>query len=231
MDRVIGVIGAGRIGKDVISYIRSAPGYRLGRILTRSGVPDTGDAADFFGSPASIVIDTAGPDSLRAHGVAVLSRCDLWTVGSAALADRGFLEKIKDTCRKHSTRLRLFTPWISGITSVCHSHDAALFIKAQRPGLGEAWRGSLGAAVLLFPDELNSAIAAALCGPGIDRTTVELLDSGPDGTHRIDAVYTTAEGVYSSSVEFGPAGMGMVHPVSSAIIKALQCLDEHLDYG
>ena len=59
MNQTVSVIGAGRIGGAVIRHVEETPGLRLGRVLTRSGTPDTADPAAFLATPADIIIDTA----------------------------------------------------------------------------------------------------------------------------------------------------------------------------
>jgi len=230
MTRTVSVIGAGKIGRQVIAFIKQTPGLTLGRVLSRSGVPDTGDAATFFTTPADIVIDAAGPDALRAFGPQALLHADLWTVGAAALADDDLRSRLLGIAKRHAHVLRLFSPWISGIACSAPDPAARLRIRVQRPGLGEGWAGPLREAVSLLPDELNSAVAAAMCGPGIDASMVELADAGSKGPHRIDATLTNTTGTFATSVEFYPQGGGP-HPTAAAIAGALQMDDQTMRYG
>ncbi|MFZ1813378.1 MAG: hypothetical protein WBO55_06285 [Rhizobiaceae bacterium] len=230
MTLVVSVIGAGKIGREIIEFVQSSPGHTLGRILTRSGVPDTGDAAEFFATPCDIIIDAAGPQALRSHAGLVLAHADLWTVGAAALADDGLRAQLAETGQRHGHHLRLFSPWISGISSGEPDASARLHVQAQRPGIGSPWSGAIREGVARFPNDLNSAVAAALCGPGLDATTVALRDSGAGGAHRIDASYMNATGTFTSSVEFNDLALRS-HPTATAIIRALRASDQFLRYG
>ncbi|MFX6201753.1 hypothetical protein ABTF50_20350, partial [Acinetobacter baumannii] len=73
----INVIGAGRIGRPVLAYLRTAPAWRLGLCLvrdaSRAGEPEaTADPERFFAEPADLIIEAAGPEALRLHGARAL---------------------------------------------------------------------------------------------------------------------------------------------------------------
>ena len=223
--RTVSLIGAGRIGGAVAEFVRTAPGLSLGQVQTRSGDPGA-----VFAAPADLVIDTAGPEALRAFGPRALERGDLWTVGAAALADAGFRDEMMAAARDHGTTLTLFSPWVAGLGHGLPGDARHLHIRAERPGIGAAWAGPLAEAVRLFPDDLNSAVAAALCGPGIAATTVEMADSGPGGAHRIEARLVTAFATFTSVAEFHDAP-GTLHPTAAAIIGALRRRAAPLRYG
>lgn len=230
MDRTISVIGAGRIGRGVIAFVNETPGLRLSRVLTRSGIPDTADQDLFFSAPVDLIIETAGPKALRACGPQALAKAGLWTVGAGTLADDGFRDMMAKVARAHGTKLRLFSPWISGIGQSAPDPACRLHVRAVRPGLGTAWSGPLRQAVALFPDDLNSVVAAALCGPGIDATSVELSDSGTHGSHRIDAELVTTVGQFLTKLEFRPEETE-THPTTASIIGALRSDLQTIQYG
>lgn len=222
-DRLISVIGAGRIGRQVIGFINETSGFRISKVLTRSDAPDTNDADLYFAAPADLIIETAGPSALRKFGARALAIADLWTVSASALADDSFREQMIATCEFNGHNLRLFSPWVPGTGHDKKNPAHRLHICQSGPAFGENWSGSLRDAVLKFPNELNSATAAALCGPGIDATSIELVETGPHSTHRFEAVLTTQFGRFESSAEF-KAGSSGVHPTAAAIKSAL--LDE-----
>ncbi|MBF9028855.1 DUF108 domain-containing protein [Rhodobacterales bacterium HKCCE3408] len=216
----VSVIGAGRIGSDVIDYLRSAPGLRLGRVLTRTGPPDNNDPETFLSGSARLIIDAAGPGALRVLGPRCLGAADLWTVGAAALADQRLLDQAMAAAEAAGTQLRLFAPWALGPQVAPRASIRSLSLTVSRPGL-TAWRGSVREAASLFPDEVNFAVAAALNGPGLDRTEVEFEDSAPGTTHRIISVSETEAGTCTSSIEFVPEGR---HPTALSLIAALEKL-------
>ncbi|SPH17532.1 L-aspartate dehydrogenase [Defluviimonas aquaemixtae] len=230
MDRTVSVIGAGRIGRGVIAFLRATPHFQLSRVLTRGGPPDTADPDAFLAAPAGLIIETAGPGALRAFGPQALAKADLWTVCAGALADDAFRRRLEEVAEAHGTRLRLFSPWFAGIGHGADDHTARLHIRAARPGLGASWSGSLREAITLFPYDLNSAVAAALCGPGLDATSVELLDSGAHGAHRIDTELVTATGRFMSNVVFHPCETE-IHPTAASIVGALRSDLKAIQYG
>lgn len=214
--KTVSVIGAGRIGRPVLDYLESTPGFRLGRVLSRNGDDDTRDIGDFLSTPCDLIVECAGPAALRAHGPAAIRSADVWTVGASALVDGRLRKDVEDAARANETALRLFSPWVAGIGQVSIDEIHRLELRVSRPGLGARWSGPLREAVRSFPDELNFAVAAALCGPGLDATLVEL-DDGPE--HVLEAQTETAAGTFRSSVSFNPQGR---HPTAEAIIAGLE---------
>lgn len=224
---VISVIGAGRIGRDVIHHIETARHLQLGRVLTRRGVRDTDDLQTFLATPADVIIDAAGPDSLRSHGVACLGRSDLWSVGAAALVDGQLLARLGDTARRHGTRLRLFAPWAFGIGTAPPSAITRLTLRITRGDGEPEWSGPLDEAARRFPDAVNFAVAAALAGPGIAATRMEFR-TGPVGVHRIETECETEAGRYTSRVDLDTSGR---HPTALALISGLDALSTAVVYG
>lgn len=226
----IGVIGAGRIGRAVIDALGRMEGLGLAGVLTASGRHGTADPRAFFADPADLYIDAAGPAALRAFGRQALERGDLWTVGASALGDPDLLRDLRAAAAARGTRLRLFSPWIAGVPQAAGDPSARLSVTMTRPGLGLEWSGPLAEALARAPDDLNSATAAALAGPGVAATTVTLRDSGPGGPHRIEADLLTASGRFRSVADFDPAAPGP-HPTAAALIGALAARLAPLGYG
>ncbi|MEX0343545.1 MAG: hypothetical protein AB3N20_01390 [Rhizobiaceae bacterium] len=229
-DQLISVIGAGSIGQQVIGFIGKTPGFSISRILTKNGTPDTADTELFFTEPAGLFIETAGPSALRKFGARALAVAELWTVSASALADDSFRQQLIEVGNKHGNVLRLFSPWIPGIGHDKKNPSHRLHIRQSGPQIGDNWAGSLREAVLQFPDDLNSATAAALCGPGIDATSIELIDTGPSGAYRFEAVLSTKFGRFESCAEF-MAGSSDIHPTAAAIESALRNERRTIQYG
>lgn len=229
-DRLISVIGAGRIGRQVIGFVNETPGFRISRILTQGGAPDTADADLYFAEPADLIIETAGPSALRKFGAWALAIADLWTVSASALADDSFRNQLTEIGKSNGHKLRMFSPWIPGIGHDKQNPVQRLHIRQCGPQFGENWNGSLRDAVLQFPDDLNSATAAALCGPGIDATSIELVDAGTSGAQRFEAVLTTRFGRFETSAEFMTESID-IHPTAAAIESALLNELRTIQYG
>jgi aspartate dehydrogenase len=220
----VNLIGRGRIGAALADWLATAPGYRLQAVIGR-------DTRDWPAAP--LTIDTAGPAALRAHGPRLVATGEVWTVGAAALIDPAFRNALRAAARHP---LRLFTPWIAGPALAPPGAGARLHIAQSAPGLaaspGLLFRGPLAEAARAFPDHLNTATAAALTGPGIEATTVEIACSPDGGTHAIRARYTMPSQTVETAVSFGgPGSDGAMHPVTAALIAALARRGDWLRYG
>ncbi|MEJ2120329.1 MAG: DUF108 domain-containing protein [Alphaproteobacteria bacterium] len=239
MPTTVSVIGAGRIAAPVIAHIRQSPDLRLGRILTRGHDPDIADGVTelgaFLDAPADIVIEAAGPAALRQYGLDIPARSELWTVGASALADDDFRRKIRDLAEKHARPMRLFSDWIAAADQCVPGVPARLKLRAARPQLGDRpgvlYEGPLREAARRFPDDVNSAVAAALCGSGLDNTVIEIIDSGPGGEHAIRAEIEIGDLRLTTEVDLAAAASGNVHPVAGALIAALERRTQPFRYG
>lgn len=227
MDRVISVIGAGKIGAEVIRHVARAPGLRLGRVLTRGGAPDTDSLAIFLDTPADVIVEAAGPGALRAYGRECLARADVWTVGAAALVDPALRDEFGTVAQRAGTRLRLFSPWAFGIGTAPADSVSRLTLRIVRHG-GPAWHGPLDEAARLFPGEVNFAVAAALSGPGLAATRIEFVGAGGPGTHRIETDCVTEAGISRSAIDL--TGQGR-HPTALSLIAALEAMTRAIGYG
>ena len=221
MMRPVNLIGRGRIGAAVAGWLEDSDSHVLQSVIGRTGKWRS----------APLTIDAAGPQALRAHGEALLSEGDLWSVGAAALIDDDLRGRLAEVAGRTGHELRLFTGWIAGPTLAPAGAKARLHIEQQAPRLGPApgllFSGSLREAAARFPDHLNTATAAAMAGPGIDATTVALHCSEDGGPHIIRARFDVPGQIIRTDVQFddGP------HPVAQAIIAALEARGRWLRYG
>lgn len=231
MTRTVNVIGAGRIGAPVIAWLRQSDAYALGRVLTRSGETDTGDAELFFGAPADIIIETAGPDALRVHGPRALHETETWTVSGGALADDAFRRTMEAIGRTSGHRLRLFSHWIAAADHASPGTTDRLRLRTIGPGLGADWSGTLAEAARRYPDTVNSVVSAALCGPGLEAATIDITDTGPNSDHRIEAVLDTAFGRFETRLRMPGPHVHGPHPTAAALIAALRRQASIIQYG
>jgi aspartate dehydrogenase len=219
----ITLLGRGRIAQAVAEGLRDLPGFRLAAMIGRGSAQ---------GPRTPLTIDAAGPAALRDHGAAALRHGDLWTVGAAALLDESLRTSLIAAARTHGHRMRLFTGWIAGPSLCPPDLPARLSISQAAPGLadrpGVFYRGPLEEAGRLFPDHLNTATAAALCGPGIAATRITLRSSPEGGPHRIRARLTLPGQTITSEVRFDQTGP---HPVATAILAALARRDAPFHMG
>jgi predicted dinucleotide-utilizing enzyme len=218
------LIGHGPIGRAVAEGLAEIPGVRLAAILPR------GDAR---GPRTPLTIDAAGPGALREYGARALVHGDLWSVGASALLDDALRDELTAIALGTGHRLRLFTGWILGPSLCPPGWAARLHVTQEAPLLGGhapgiIFRGPLAEAARLFPDYLNTATAAALCGPGVAATRVTLRSNAEGGAHRIATRFEMPGQTLRSEVRFDRPGP---HPVASALLAALTHQVAPLQYG
>lgn len=224
------VIGAGRIAGPVLDVLRGHPAWSLRACLVRQprAFPEAMvDPDRFHAEPADLVIEAAGPDALRLHGERVLASADLWSTSAAALADRDLRDRLEAAGLAGGHRVRLLggaMGGLDGVAAAATDPGARLHVSAVRPGMagtaGVVFSGPLAEAVRLHPHEVNFAVAAALAGPGIERTTIRLEDSGPGGAHVLSLETESRSGQFVAEHRLKPLQAGL-HPVAAAIIAAL----------
>lgn len=221
MKRPVNLIGRGRIGAAVAAWLEGSSSHVLRSVIGRTGTWHA----------APLTIDAAGPHALRAHGEALLSQGDLWSVGAAALIDDDLRGRLAAVAGRSGHELRLFTGWIAGPTLAPAGAHARLHVEQHAPRLGltpgPLFSGSLREAASRFADHLNTATAAALAGPGIDATTIALHCSEDGGSHIIRARFEVVGQTIRTDVQFD----GGPHPVAQAIIAALEARGRWLRYG
>ncbi|MEW9919791.1 hypothetical protein AB2B41_09260 [Marimonas sp. MJW-29] len=184
--KTVSVIGYGEIGSALVQRISDLDGWRLGRVLTRHPVPGlpghTTEAEAFLGHRADLIIDSAGPDALRDFGPGALSLAPFWSVGAVAMADAAFHARIATVSAQSGHPLRLFACGMANMPLQARK----LEITMRGPEIEEPWTGTLSRAVVRWPDRLNTAVAMALNGPGLEATVLTMESGGVDTPHEID---------------------------------------------
>ncbi|MEX0281579.1 MAG: aspartate dehydrogenase domain-containing protein, partial [Arenibacterium sp.] len=95
-----------------------------------------------------------------------------------------------------------------------------LRITMRGPEITEAWNGSLRYAIERWPNQLNTAVAAALNGPGLDATELIMEHSSPGIPHEI-ALEAEAGGItWQRTVRFDMS-TGTPHPVAQMLLTEL----------
>lgn len=208
------------------------PGWTLGGVLARrTHVLDdlfcTGDADAFFSQAYDLIVETAGPAALAAHGARALQAADVWSVSAAALADARLHAALQAAGAQAGHRLRLVSGAIAGLDGVAMvavDPDAQLHIGLDLPpGPGPravVFRGTVREAAQRYPDGVNVAVAAALAGPGLDRTQIELSHPGLVPRHRLALAADSRYSVVEAAVE-PRLGHG-THPVAACLIANLR---------
>lgn len=232
--RRLGLIGCGRIGRPIVEAWRDGTlaGWRLDGILARGtrgvcGLRPCADADTFFASAFDLIVEAAGPPALAAHGVRALGAADVWSVSAAALADPVLFRALEAAGRRAGHRLRLVAGAIAGLDGVAMaSVDPAAVLRLDvdlSPGPGTRSRifeGTVREAALRHPDSVNVAAAAALAGPGFERSRIELSHPGPVARHRLALTVDSRHAFVEAAVE--PRLGAACHPVAACLIANLR---------
>jgi aspartate dehydrogenase len=222
--KTISIIGYGQIGSAMVRGLAKLASCRLGRILTRHPLPDlatqTQDVDAFLSHPADLIIDTAGPEALRTLGPRALACAPVWSVGAVAMAEPLFRARVASVSQQSGNHLRLFACGMSNMPL-----SATRMQITMRAGeIEEHWRGPLSHAVSRWPDRLNTAVAAALNGPGLEATELVMEPGSPDAAHQIDLV-AEADGIsWQRSIRFD-LHPDAPHPVAQMMLAELACAE------
>ena len=231
--RRLGIIGCGAIALPVVEACAGGalPGWVLAGVLTRTGQPagiachHDIDPQRFLGRGHDLIVEAAGPAALAAHGAGALAVADVWSVSGAALADAALAAALEAAGRRSGHRLRLLSGAIAGLDGVamaCADPEASLAMEIELPPApgpeGQIFAGTAREAARRFPDGVNVAVAAALAGPGLDRTHVVVKRAGT--RHRLALTARSRHAQVLAAVE--PQGAAHLHPVAACIIACLR---------
>lgn len=219
----LALIGNGAISRYVQAKMAEqgeAPAALILRPERSSSLPTVSSVAEL---PADVthVIDCAGHDGLRQHGVAALrSGRSVVTVSTGALADAALEEELRAACVEGNSRLHLACGAIGALDALRAARvgrlDAVSYV-GRKPPRGWAgspaekvmdinnpgpdpvthFKGNAREAALLYPKNANVAAAVALSGPGFDATTVELI-ADPNAAGNVHEI--RAEGDFGTLV-------------------------------
>ncbi len=230
----LGLIGCGRIGGPVLAACQAGqlPGWEVCSVLVHRadegrGPLFTTDLGSFLATRPDLVVEVAGPPALATLGEQVLRCAELWTTSAAALADGPLLRRLEVAGRESGHRLRILSGAFAGLEGVAAAAAAPgttlhLVIELL-PGPAPAehrFSGSVREAARHFPNAVNVAVAAALAGPGLDATRIEVLHPGPVARNRLVLHAESAAGTLHVEVQ-PELGQG-VHPVACNVIAALR---------
>jgi aspartate dehydrogenase len=198
-----GLIGLGAIGRGVLRIARERYPDEIafsGALVSDPARPRTagspevvGTIGELLATRPEVVVEAAGQDALRAHGVVVLSAgVDLIAVSAGALADATLLEELLTAARSGGARVRIPSGAIAaldaigaaavgGIDRVTHitrkpartllPPEEAAALTEER----ELYRGPAREGVRLFPASVNVAAAVSLAGIGLDQTELRVV--------------------------------------------------------
>lgn len=203
--RRLGLIGYGAIGREIGSALeRLGEADRLAAVLVRPGrtagpFRAVHSAEDLAAAGASVILECAGHEAVRAFGPQLLAAgADLILTSVGALADRCLVAELR-RARAGDARLLLAPGAVGGLDGLIGARLAGL-TKAAYTSIKppHAWQGTVGEsalagmcagedrvifegtareAALAFPKNANVAVAVGLCGLGLDETRAVLVAS------------------------------------------------------
>jgi aspartate dehydrogenase len=172
--------------------------------------------AAFLAHPADLIIDAAGPDALRAVGPEALICASVWSVGAVAMAAPEFRARLASICQKSGHTLRLLACGMANMPLQART----LSVTMRGPEIEEIWTGPLSDAVTRWPDQLNTAVAVALNGPGLEATELRLEPSSPNAPREIE-IRAEADGIaWHRNIRFDMTPE-MPHPVAQMLLTEL----------
>lgn len=216
----LGAIG-GEIARQAAGGLLGAD-LELASVLVRrprqapGGPVVTTDRAVFLATRPELVLECAGHQALREHGEQCLAAgADLLATSAGALADDGLRTRLTAAAGAAGRRLMVASAGIGALDilaaaavgglsrvrvtvakdpSAWHGTPAAqAFDLGALAAPVEIYRGPVREGVLLYPQNVNIAAAAALAGAGLDRTELVIV-ADPSQTRHL--VRIDAEGVF-----------------------------------
>ena len=233
-NRRLALVGCASIGAPILAAWEAGqlPGWEIVSVLVRRAEAKRGDLfttgiTTLMAARPDVVVEVAGPPALASLGERLLQAADLWTTSAAALADAALLQRLESAGRAGGHRLRILPGAFAGLDGVAAASaapGATLHLDIElMPGPEPAqhrFSGSVREAALLFPDSVNVAVGAALAGPGLDATRIDVRHPGPVPRNRLALHAESAAGTLR--VEVQPDVSQGVHPVACGVLAALR---------
>jgi aspartate dehydrogenase len=222
----LGMIGYGAIGREVVTaWRRGGLGeVRIGAILVRSRRPDAGDVlltddpGRFFEQCPDVVLECAGHQAVRDHGIRCLEAgADLILTSIGVLVDDGLRAGLEQAAAASNRRLILASAGIGALdilsaaavggldrVAMTVRKDPSAWYGTETESLCDLanlraplviYDGPVRAGARRYPQNVNIAAAVALAGIGLDRTHLTIV---ADPTIRAHVVEIEASGAFGS---------------------------------
>ena len=253
----LGIIGYGAIGREVVEAgRRGALGHaEVAAVLVRTPrapEPDlaiTHEPDRFFTAPLDVVLECAGHDAVRDHGVPCLERgADLVLTSIGALTDDGLRANLERVAAASGRRLILASAGIGALDILSAAavggldrvamrvrKDPSAWYGTEAEGLCDLaslveplvlYRGPVREGARRYPQNVNISAAVALAGIGLDRTELTIV---ADPTIRTHVVEIEAEGTFgrfsfTESIEPTEENPKTGRLVAMAVIKTIRQL-------
>ena len=216
-----------------------AGAWELAAILSRSGSGITGalhhaDPERFFAVPVDLYLECAGPQALTHYGALALERADVWSVSGAALVDDALRARLQIAGERFGHRLRLLAGAAGGLDAVqalALDPELELEVGIVAPERCPSFATSAREAAQRLPNGVNLAVAAALAGPGPDRTRVALTADPDPKNHAIRLQAHSALGRFESQLRPFTDITRDRHVVAASLLAALRQADQVIWVG
>lgn len=248
----IALIGSGAIASYVRTQLGEA-GLQIAATVVRpgkerpGGTPAISSVSD-LPSGIDLLIDCAGHEALRTHGLEALrAGIDVVTVSIGALAGRELEAAITDAAMQGRSRLHLASGAIGALDALRAARTGSLHevtYTGRKPPMGwlgspaeetldlanltratTHFSGSAREASLAYPKNANVAAAVALSSFGFDNTIVELI-ADPDVSANIHDV--KAEGEFGT-LTFSISGNSLPDNPKSSALAAMSVVAKILE--
>jgi aspartate dehydrogenase len=222
MSYTIGLIGYGRIGRDLAGRVAADPDFDLEYVYVRSekeelpGSVQISDPEELSDRPVDAAIEAATPAALEALAEPVMAASDLFVLSGSAFADPAIEERLTDLAAASDHEMYLPHAALFGIDGLVDARGEleSVHIEATKaPGhldfeyAGEdlevvpeaiegrtvIYEGSTRGLCRRFPRNFNSHAAMAMAGLGLDETTSRLV-ADPEATTAKHVITATGEG-------------------------------------
>jgi aspartate dehydrogenase len=235
--RTVGLIGAGTIARAVADRVAegAVPGLTLLGFHTRTpadGLPAPQLATLDELVRASVVVEAAGRDAVRAHAEPVLAAgTDFVCCSAGALADAALRERLTEAARTSGARLVVPSGAVGGLDLLAAAADAGIdevVIEQRKPprtllpeaeaaaldGPAVLFEGSVAEVVERYPKTTNVAAAVALAGIGFEATRARVV---ADPTLSANEALLTARGGFGE-LSLRLANVASPNPQTSAVV-------------
>lgn len=261
----LGLVGLGAIGGEVVAASERGElgGVELGAVLVRRPRPATpgsyvvtSDADTFFRRPFDAVLECAGHQAVRDHGMRVLtSGSDLLVTSAGALTDDALLQSLLEAAERGGGRLIVPSAGIGALDILAGAAQGSLdevTVTVRKDPL--SWKGTeaearvdldrLDSPVTIYdgpvregarryPQNVNISAAAALAGIGLDRTRLVIVADPGITTHVVEIAARGRFGSFSFREDVIPTESNPKtgRLVAMAVIKTVRQLASRFVVG
>lgn len=215
----IGLLGFGRIGRNLADYVESDPDFELGYVLVRSEKEDlpaekqVTDSSELATRSVDLAVEAATHEVLADLGETVLDASDLLVLSGSAFADDEVKDRLVAAADAHGAEVYLPHAALLGIDGLVDARGAldSVSIRATKApshldfsyadsldpddvdGRTVLYEGPVRGLCELFPRNFNSHAVVALAGLGLDETKSTLV-ADPDVDTADHVITASGEG-------------------------------------